>query len=232
MVEPAVRQLDSRHELRPAPAQWMGRASGGFAAGGRHPARNSAAPLGRGHVSPALVRQFHRNRQPPGQRPRTTARTASSRRSTRVCRTAAVTRSTTCGTSVPTKFGQSDELVVARGGFREPHQLLARRGHQHQRPHAEQPDVSRRHEHRPCGDRHVRCHSEARFAQPAFLPDGRAVRHAVQRADGVHHPEGGCPGELDDPEPAGRESGGEPGRAECHGRANTGAAVGRQRQPA
>ena len=38
-------------------------------------------------------------------------------------------------------------------------------------------------------------------------------------------PEGGCPGEFHDPEPAGRESGREPGRAERNGGANTGPAV-------
>ena len=130
----------------------------------------------------------------------------------------------------PTKFGQVGRLRRPRGGLRESNQLLARRGRQHQRPHAEQPDVSRRHEHRACGDRHLRRDAEARFAQSAFLPCGRAVRHAVQGAGVVHHPEGGCPGEFHDPEPARRESGGEPGRAERHGGANTGPAAGRRRQ--
>ena len=43
-------------------------------------------------------------------------------------------------------------------------------------------------------------------------------------------PEGGCPGQFHDPEPARGESGREPGRAERNGGANTGAASGRRRQ--
>ena len=64
--------------------------------------------------------------------------------------------------------------------------------------------------------------------EPAFLPRGGAVRDAVQGADVVHHSEDHGAGEFHDPEPAGRESGGQPGRAVLGDRADAGPAAGRQ----
>ena len=116
--ESEFRQLGAGHRVGSRAAPGMGRASQRRPAGDLRAAGDAAACLGGGGLSPPVVQELHRDRQPAGDVGGLRSATASSCRRIRGCRRATATSSVTSGTSSRSQVRAEPEPGVRRGELR------------------------------------------------------------------------------------------------------------------
>ena len=133
--------------VRPESAQGLGRASVGLGLRRLGPAAAPAPDVGRGGLSPPLVRAASPCRTTRWSPTPSTTRSASPRRSTRRCRVAAATSCPASTTSRPAKFGQILNNVTDSSTFGETSQVFNGVDVTAQ-PASGRPDAPGRHQHR------------------------------------------------------------------------------------